>query len=105
MRLPKLRDFLIFYKEADLWAEYKDKNISTLTAEVAEYERGMDAARAADLKQYSDLKKFFMTKDVRFLFAKYNPIEEEALKLIQSNHDLFIASWPKDIRGERGFIQ
>ena len=23
MRLQKLRDFLVFYKEADLWAEYK----------------------------------------------------------------------------------
>jgi hypothetical protein len=27
------------------------------------------------------------------------------MALIQKNHDLFVASWPKDIRGERGFIQ
>lgn len=105
MRLQKLRDFLIFYKEADLWAEYKNKNISTLAADVAEYEKGMDAARAAELKQYSDLKAYFLTKDVRNLFAKYSPIEEEALGLIQKNHDIFIATWPKDIRGERTFIQ
>jgi hypothetical protein len=105
MRLQKLRDFLIYYKEADLWAEYRNKNISTLAADVAEYEKGMDAARAAELKQYSDLKKHFMTKDVGGLFAKYSPIEEEALALIQKNHDIFIATWPKDIRGERVFIQ
>jgi hypothetical protein len=105
MRLQKLRDFLLFYKEADLWAEYKNKNTSTLAADVAEYEKGMDAARAAELRQYSDLKKYFLTKDVRSLFAKYKPIEEEALALIQKNHDIFIASWPKDIRGERTFIQ
>ena len=37
MRLQKLRDFLIFYKEADLWAEYKDKNISALAADVKAY--------------------------------------------------------------------
>lgn len=105
MRLQKLRDFLLFYKEADLWAQYKDKDISTLAADVAEYEKGMDDARAAEFKQYSTLKNYFMTKDVKGFFVKYNPQEPEALALIQKNHDLFIASWPKDIRGERGFIQ
>jgi len=105
MRLQKLRDFLLYYKEADLWAEYKDKNISTLTADVKAYKDGMDAARAAEFRKYSDLKRYFMTKDVRGLFVKYKPIEEEALALIQKNHDLFSAAWPKDIRGERGFIR
>jgi hypothetical protein len=105
MRLQKLRDFLIYYKEADLWAEYKNKNVAALAADVKEYEAGMGAARAAELKQYSDLKKHFLTKDVRGLFAKYMPFEEEALGLIQKNHDIFIATWPRDIRGERVFIQ
>src|SRR5262245_13265916 len=105
MRLQKLRDFLLFYKEADLWAQYKNTNISALAADVKEYEAGMASARAAELKQYSDLKKHFMTKDVRGLFAKYMPFEEEALGLIQKNHDIFIATWPKDIRGERTFVQ
>ena len=105
MRLQKLRDFLIFYKEADLWAEYKDKNVSALAADVKAYEAGMTSARAAELKQYADLKAYFLTKDVRSLFSKYNPLEEEALALIQKNHDVFITSWPKDIRGERTFIQ
>lgn len=105
MRLQKLRDFLIYYKEADLWAEYKDKNISTLAADVKAYEAGMSAARAAELKQYSDLKKHFLTKDVGGLYARYMPFEPEALALIQKNHDVFITSWPKDIRGERTFLQ
>jgi hypothetical protein len=105
MRIQKLRDFLLYYKEADLWAEYQFKSITTLAADVKEYEAGMTAARAADLKQYSDLKKHFLTKDVRGLYARYMPFEEEALGLIQKNHDVFIATWPKDIRGERPFIQ
>ena len=105
MRLQKLRDFLIFYKEADLWAEYKNKNISSLAADVKEYEAGMTSARAAELQQYSDLKKHFLTKDVGGLYARYLPFEPEALGLIQKNHDVFIATWPKDIRGERTFIQ
>jgi hypothetical protein len=105
MRLQKLRDFLVFFKEADLWAQYKDKDISTLAADVKEYEDGMDAARITEFKKYSSLKTYFMTKEVKGFFVKYKPIEEEALALIQKNHDLFIASWPKDIRGERSFIQ
>lgn len=104
MRLQKLRDFLIFYKEADLWAEYKSKDISTLSADVAEYEKNMDAARATEFKTYSTLKSYFLTKDVKGFFIRYKPIEEEAMALIQKNHDLFAASWPKDIRGERTFI-
>ena len=105
MRLQKLRDFLLFYKEADLWAEYRNKNVAALAADVKEYEAGMAAARAAELKQYSDLKKFFLTKDARGLYARYMPFDEEAVGLIQKNHDIFIATWPKDIRGERPFIQ
>ncbi|MCC6501304.1 MAG: hypothetical protein IT313_13645 [Anaerolineales bacterium] len=105
MRLVKLRDFLVFYKEADLWVEYKNKNIAALTAEVKEYEGSMDSARVAALKKYTDLKNYFMTKDVRSVFARFNPIEPEALALIQRNHDYFSASWPKDIRGERTFVQ
>ncbi|HSB03053.1 MAG TPA: hypothetical protein VLE49_20550 [Anaerolineales bacterium] len=105
MRLQKLRDFLLYYKEADLWAEYKTKDISALAADVKEYKDGMAAARTAEFRNYSSLKSYFMTKDVRGLFVKYKPIEEEALALIQKNHDLFIASWPRDIRGERTFIR
>ncbi|KAA0274233.1 MAG: hypothetical protein EDM79_08635, partial [Chloroflexi bacterium] len=105
MRLQKLRDFLVLYKEADLWVEYKNKDMSALSADVAEYEKGMDTARATEFKKYSTLKNYFLTKDVSGYFVKYKPVEPEAMALIQKNHDLFIASWPKDIRGERTFIQ
>jgi hypothetical protein len=104
MRLNKLRDFLIYYKEVDLWAEYKNKDISTLKADVEEYEQGMENARIADFKLYSSLRDYFKLPDVRGYFIKYKPIEEEAMALIQKNHALFVSSWPKDIRGERTFI-
>ena len=31
MREVKLRDFLIYYMEVDVWAQYKDKDINALT--------------------------------------------------------------------------
>ncbi len=104
MRLNKLRDFLIYYKEVDLWAEYKNKDISMLKTDVDEYEQGMENARIADFKLYSSLRDYFKLPDVKGYFIKYKPIEEEAMALIQKNHSLFVSSWPKDIRGERTFI-
>ncbi len=105
MRLVKLRDFLVYYKEADLWAEYKNKDISALKSDLKEYEDSMDYARAAAFKLYASLKSYFMIKDARSFYIKYKPVEEEAMRLIQQNHDYFISSWPKYIRGERTFIQ
>jgi hypothetical protein len=76
MRLQKLRDFLVFYKEVDLWAEYKNKNISTLAADVKAYEDGLEFARLSEFKRYSFLKSYFMTASVRGKFIQYKPLDE-----------------------------
>jgi len=105
MRLNKLRDFLVYYREVDLWAEYKNKNISNLQPDVQAYLKGMENARAEELRKYSTLKTYFMTADVRSSFAKYKPLDEIELAEIHKSHQLFISSWPKDIRGERTFLR
>lgn len=105
MRLQKLRDFLVFYKEVDLWAEYKNKNIADLAGDVQAYENGLETIRLTEFKRYNSLKHYFMAADVRGFFIKYKPIDEAELAEIQKMHQLFITSWPKDIRGERGFIR
>ena len=105
MRLQKLRDFLVYYKEVDLWAEYKNKDISTLKSEADAYLKGMENARVEEFKRYSALKNYFLTADVRSQFAKYKPIDETELAEIHKSHQIFISSWPKDIRGERSFVK
>jgi hypothetical protein len=105
MREAKLRDFLVYYKEADLWAHYKDKDIASIQGDVQEYEAGMKNARVAEFKRYTELRAYLTTLDVRASFAKYNPIDEEELAEIHKNHQFLATYWPKDIRGERGFIQ
>ena len=105
MRSQKLRDFLVYYKEVDLWAEHKNKDISTLQTDVQAYTKGMENARIEAFKKYSQLKTYFLTADVRSSFAHYKPIDEAELAEIQKSHQLFISSWPKDIRGERGFVK
>lgn len=105
MRETKLRDFLVYYKEAELWAYYKDKDIASISTDVQEYETGMKNARMAELKKYTELRSYLTTLDVRGAFAKYTPIDEEELTEIHARHQFFASYWPKDIRGERGFIQ
>lgn len=104
MRLVKLRDFLSYYQEVDLWKEYKDKDISTLKKDIEEYQQGIEDAKIAEFKQYKSLKNYFLTPDVKSFYIKYKPIDETALAEIHKIHAIFVSSWPKDIRGERSFI-
>lgn len=105
MRLQKLRDFLVYYREVDLWAEYKNKDIAALKSEVDAYLKGIENARVEEFKKYSTLKNYFLTADVRSQFTKYKPIDEAELAEIHKSHQIFISSWPKDIRGERPFVK
>src|SRR5262249_55195037 len=41
----------------------------------------------------------------RTYYAKYKPLDETELTEINNFHALFIDGWPKDIRGERSFVE
>ena len=105
MRLQKLQDFLVYYKEVDLWAEYKNKDIATLKADVQAHESGQEYAGITYFKTYSSLRRYFMVADARSFYVKYKPMDEAELAEINKMRQLFISAWPKDIRGERSFIK
>jgi len=103
MRLEKLRDFLVYFQEIDLWAEYKNK--SDLTQDIQEYTEAQRLAAAAGFKQYSTMRDYFLRQDARAEYLKFKPLDEEELAEINKLHDTFINYWPKDIRGERNFVE
>jgi hypothetical protein len=105
MREPKLRDFLVYYMEVDIWAQYKDKDIAALKTEVDAYTKVQELAAIMAYKSYSSLRGYFMLKDVRGYFLKFKPVDEAELTEINNFHALFIESWPRDIRGERSFVE
>jgi hypothetical protein len=106
MRETKLRDFLVFYAEVDIWKQYKGKNVAALGAEVKAFQSAQASAAQAAYKEYKDLRTYFLTADARATYAKkYNPLDEAELTEINNFHALFVDSWPKDIRGERGFVE
>ena len=104
MREPKLRDFLVYYMEVDLWAQYKDKEIAKLQSEVTAYKNAQVAAAITAFKTYSSLRDYFMRADVRGSYVKFKPMDETELTEINRLHSAFVDSWPKDIRGERDFV-
>ena len=103
MREEKLRDFLVYFQEVDLWAEYKNK--SDLAGDIKEYTEAQKLAAAAAYKMYSSMQKYFMQPDVRAYYREYKPIDEAELAEINRLHEIFISSWPKDIRGEKSFVE
>ena len=56
MRETKFRDCLVYYIEIDLWKQYKDKDISTLKAEVDAYEKAQELAAITAYKSYASLR-------------------------------------------------
>ena len=105
MREPKLRDFLVYSMEVDIWKQYKDKDIAALKTEVDAYTKAQEFAAIVAYKSYSSLRGYFMLRDVRGYYLKLKPVDEAELIEINNFHALFIQSWPKDIRGERSFVE
>lgn len=103
MREAKLRDFLVYFKEIDLWADYKNKQ--DLAKDIQEYTRAQKLAAASAYKMYSSMRDYFMQPDVRAYYLKFRPVDEAELAEINRLHGIFISSWPKDIRGEKYFVQ
>jgi hypothetical protein len=105
MRETKLRDFLVYYMEIDVWAKYKNKDINTLTSEVDAYKKAWEANAVTAQKEYAALRDYFLRTDVRADYSTFQPLDETELAEINNFHTLFAQDWPKDIRGERSFVE
>jgi hypothetical protein len=105
LREVKLRDFLIYYMEVDVWSQYKDMDINALTNEVESYKKAWELNAVAAQKEYTSLHDYFLKTDVRVDYSKFQPVDEAELTEINNLHALFAQSWPKDIRGERSFVE
>lgn len=105
MREPKLRDFLVYYLEIDLWAQYKDKDIASLKTEVDAYIKAQEDAAITAFKTYKKLRDYFFVQDARPYYLKFKPVNEAELTEINNFHAMFVQSWPKDVRGEKSFVE
>ena len=105
MREVKLRDFLIYYQEVDIWSKYKDKDISAVKNDVDAYKKNWETNASAALKEYTSLREYFMKKSVRSYYPQFWPIDEAELAEIDNLHVAIVQSWPQDIRNERSTVE
>ena len=107
LREMKLRDFLVYYKEIDLWAEYKDKKIEDLQADVNAYIAARQNGLITAYKSYQTLYAYFTKDDVRTQYmAKYKLPDETELAKVKELHRTFMTYLPKyaDVRKEKYFV-
>jgi len=107
MRLEKLRDFLVFFQEIDLWGEYKDKSLDDIPEQVQAYEKAQAATLVRAAAAYNSLRKYFLTEDLTPIFEKkYTEHDLDEIVQIANLHATFNSYFPKynDIRKEKYFV-
>ena len=105
MREVKLRDFLRYYQEADVWLNYKGKDLATLKKEVDAYKKDWESTAMAAYKEYTSMRDYLMKRDVRSDYYSFKPIDEAELTEINNFHVSVAQSWPNDIRNERTTVE
>lgn len=105
MREVKLRDFLIYYEEVDVWSKYRGRDIASLKNDVNAYKKGWESNAGAALQQYTSLRDYFFKDDVKSDYYKFWPIDEAELTEIGHLHVSVVQSWPNDIRNERSTVE
>jgi len=107
LRELKLRDFLVFFREIDLWAEYKNKTDAQLQVEIPAYIDNQKKIMAGMLNLNSSLRSYFMSTEPQAEIAKSFPrVDPNEIQVIVNFHKTFSTYLPqiKDVRKEIYFI-
>ena len=99
-----LGNFLVFYKEIELWAEYKNKDI---TGEINAYHAQKRQVVEKAVKSYFEKRSYFMKEDVRAEYVKlFGRVDEDALSKIHALHQIFSINIPRftNPRSESYFV-
>ncbi len=107
LREVKLRDFLVYFAEIDIWNTYKEKSPAELEPDIHAYHETQAALTRQALEEYQLLRAYFLTADVRTAYAGLlGEVDEAELAKINQLHAQFIQNLPRltDVRKEKYFI-
>ena len=107
LREMKLRDFLVYFREIDLWTAYKDKSLDDVQDEVQAYLAAQAKVLADAVAAHTTLREYFLGEDFESHYrAKFPDPDPEELRQIVSLHDTFKAYFPRyqDVRKEKYFV-
>src|ERR1041385_2544638 len=106
LREMKLRDFLVYTREIDLWADYKDKKIEDIPTDVSAYIATRKDTLVAAYQSYKNLYAYFTQEDVSAYATKYKLMDQTELAKVKALHRTFMTFLPKyaDVRKEKYFV-
>jgi hypothetical protein len=107
LREMKLRDFLVYVYEIDIWAQYKDKKTDDIREEVQAYIASQRAKLIRALEKYQTLFEYFTKEDVTDEHLKVTTtLDMEMMVKINEMHKLFKRYFPtyKNPATEKYFI-
>lgn len=107
LREMKLRDFLVYYQEIDLWQNYKDKILEDLGDEVQAHKDVQKNLISNAYDQYHDLRSYFLTADVSQAYLQRFPdLDQDFMEKINQIHRSFNKYFPSydSIFKERYFL-
>ena len=107
MREIKLRDFLVFYQEIDIWKELKGKSLDDMPEQVNAYKESETWALNESVKKYKTLRDYFLAESTPSFYSEtYPEPDPDELREIDSLHNTFRTYFPnyKDIRKEKNFL-
>ena len=103
-REAMLTNFLVYYREIELWAAYKNKDIS---GEIQEYHDRKKLVVEQAVQAYLDARKYFLKEDVRADYGmKFGQLDEGAMEKILAFHKTFSTYLPhiSNPRNETYFV-
>ena len=106
MREAKLRDFLVFFNEIDLWATYKDKDVRDLQADIDAALKVKSQVLVQAFLAYNRQRAYFLVADMRTQADATSSLDAEEIGKINQVHGAFIKYLPSydDVRKEENFV-
>jgi hypothetical protein len=107
LREMKLRDFLIYYYEIDVWQEYKDKKPEDLGGEVQAHQAAQRELISNAYDRYLALKSYFEKAEVGDEYRqKFPGLDQDFMEKINRMHREFNRYFPtyNNIAKERYFL-
>jgi hypothetical protein len=102
LREMKLRDFLVYYKEIDIWDEYGDKELEDIPDEVKAYKDNSDKEGNRAYEKFEDLKTYFLEPDVSEDYQRsFKELDPDFLVAINRVHKIFINNYEKNTSNTR----
>ena len=107
LRERKLIDFLVYYKEIDVWAEYEGRTDANLGEEFKAYRIAQEQVWIDAYNSFDALSKYFLTEDVTLAYKQeFGELDPGFMEKINALHKTFATYFPKvkSIANQRYFI-